>query len=343
MGPIKIGIVERPGGFSDRWIEYCIERSIPFRRINIYDNNLISEVKGVKALMWNWSHGDFHNQLIARQIILALEYTGLVIYPNSKTCWHYDDKLAQKYLLEAIEAPFVPTWIFYNFDKAMDWIRNTEFPKVFKLSRGAGSYNVSLVTNQSQAEKLCKIAFSSGFNPLPTYFADYQTKIRKVSSGRDFVAKLKRAPGIIWKKWSTKLSLPVEKGYLYFQEFMPDNPYDTRVVVIGDRAFGFIRKNRPGDFRASGSSEKDLDPELVDKEMIRIAFDVTRKLGTQSLALDFVYNNRKEPVVLEISYTFPAAGAIPKCPGFWNSKLEWQAGPMYPQDAIIEDLLAKIA
>jgi glutathione synthase/RimK-type ligase-like ATP-grasp enzyme len=342
MEPILLGIVERPRSFSDRWIEYCAERSIPFKRIHIYSNDLLSEVQGIRALLWNWSHDSFQSQLIARQIVLALEYRGLCIYPNSKSCWHYDDKLAQKYLLEAIGAPLVPTWIFYDFDEAMSWIKTAEFPKVFKLRKGAGSYNVRLVSDQQQAEKLCKVAFSRGFNPVPSYFADFPTKLRNVSSRRVFFEKLKRAPGIIWNKFTNKLSLPVEKGYVYFQEFMPDNPYDTRVAVIGNRAFGFLRHNRPGDFRASGGGRKQLNPDLVDKNMIRIAFDVSRKLGTQSLALDFVYNKRKEPTVLEMSYTFPAAGAIPKCPGYWNQTLEWQEGSLLPQDAIMEDLLAMI-
>src|SRR5690606_15154424 len=44
-----------------------------------------------------------------------------------------------------------------------------------------------------------------------------------------------------------------EKGYLYFQEFMPKNEFDTRLIVIGNRCFGIRRYNRTGDFRASGS------------------------------------------------------------------------------------------
>ena len=37
---------------------------------------------------------------------------------------------------------------------------------------------------------------------------------------------------------------------MYFQEFLPGNAFDTRITAIGNRAFGFLRENRPRDFRA---------------------------------------------------------------------------------------------
>ena len=79
-----------------------------------------------------------------------------------------------------------------------------------------------------------------------------------------------------------------EKGYVYFQDFVPGNEYDTRLVVIGDRCFGVRRYCRKGDFRASGSGIKVYDPELIDKKCIQIAFEVANKLNTQSVALDFI-------------------------------------------------------
>ena len=36
----------------------------------------------------------------------------------------------------------------------------------------------------------------------------------------------------------------IDKNYIYFQEFIPGNEFDTRVTVIGDRAFAFRRMNR---------------------------------------------------------------------------------------------------
>ena len=84
------------------------------------------------------------------------------------------------------------------------------------------------------------------------------------------------------------LLLPIQKGYTYFQKFLPDNDHDLRVYTIGKKAFTTVRYNRDDDFRASGSVKKSYDPNLVDKEYLNIAFSVSDKLGLQSCAYDML-------------------------------------------------------
>ena len=72
------------------------------------------------------------------------------------------------------------------------------------------------------------------------------------------------------------------KTTVLFQEFLPCNDFDTRITVIGNRAFGFRRFNRANDFRASGSGKIDYDPKNIAPEMVQLAFDVTRRLNVQS-------------------------------------------------------------
>ena len=61
-----------------------------------------------------------------------------------------------------------------------------------------------------------------------------------------------------------------EKGYIYFQEFIPDNDFDIRVIVIGDKAFAIKRMVRENDFRASGSGSILYEKEHFTDETIRI-------------------------------------------------------------------------
>jgi hypothetical protein len=131
-----------------------------------------------------------------------------------------------------------------------------------------------------------------------------------------------------------------EAGYIYFQEFLPGNAGDTRVTVIGDRAFGFIRKNRPDDFRASGSGLIDFSPDLVDPRYIEIAFDINKRGRFQAMAYDFLMKGN-EPVIVEISYTF-LDKAVHQCPGHWDSSLRWIEGQMWPEEAQVDDFLARI-
>jgi glutathione synthase/RimK-type ligase-like ATP-grasp enzyme len=134
---------------------------------------------------------------------------------------------------------------------------------------------------------------------------------------------------------------PRQRGYLYFQEFMEANSFDTRVTVIGNRAFAFTRENRPGDFRASGSGRLCYDAAKIDLRCVQIALQTARRLRTQSLAFDFLFNAKGEPVIGEVSYCY-MAGAVHDCPGHWDDKLNWHEGSIWPQDAILQDVCAAV-
>ncbi len=65
-----------------------------------------------------------------------------------------------------------------------------------------------------------------------------------------------------------------EKGYVYFQDFIPDNKFDIRIFVIGDKAYANLRKVRKNDFRASGSGEELVDKELISDEILKLSFEM---------------------------------------------------------------------
>src|SRR5207244_2232205 len=112
-----------------------------------------------------------------------------------------------------------------------------------------------------------------------------------------------------------------------------------RITIIGDRAFGFIRGNRPNDFRASGSGKIIYEPEKIDRRCIEIAFHAADQIGTQSLAFDFLFGPQQEPKIVEISYCFMPE-AVHSCSGHWDYKGRWHEGHLWPEVAILEDVLA---
>ena len=334
-----IGIHDRTGSFSDRWISYCTDKGVPFRRINCLATDVVLQCEELDGLLWHWSHDDPTHVLVARQIIASLESKGLVVFPNVNTCWHYDDKVAQKYLLEAIEAPLISTWVFTSKVDAMRWIEGAAWPKVFKLRCGAGSNNVRLVRSRSKAIGLCRQAFSGGFPAVAGYLTDMQTRVRKTNNVNEFWVKFARAPRSLLNVLAARRQMHRERGYVYFQEFLTGNEFDTRITIIGDRAFGFMRANRPNDFRASGSGSIIYDPGKIDKRCVEIAFQVADRIGAQSLSFDFLFNSQHEPMIGEISYCYKSS-AVHACQGYWDHEGAWHEGHVWPEDAIMEDLLA---
>jgi glutathione synthase/RimK-type ligase-like ATP-grasp enzyme len=265
---------------------------------------------------------------------------GVASFPSTATCWHFDDKLGQKYLLEAVGAPFVPAYVFYDVHEALAWIDQAEFPKVFKLRTGAGSSNVRLVPAVEQARTLAKQAFGRGFRPVASYHRDAEKRFRTARRRRDLFGVVRRLPTTLATIRRLNRELGRERGYVYFQDFIPDNRFDTRVTVIGKRAFAFTRNVRPRDFRASGSGDIVYDAQRIHPECVRIAFDVARKIGSQSMAFDFVMAANQQPMIVEASYCYDPV-AVYRCPGHWDDRLHWHDGHVWPQDAILMDLLAE--
>ena len=333
--------IHRGRGFSQGWIDACRRRGIPHREVDCYDTDIISHLRDCDGLLWHYCMLIPTDLLMAQQVLHAAEQMGLAVFPDVATCWHFDDKLAQKYLLEGIEAPLVPTYLFYDKGQALAWLRQATFPLVWKLRGGAGSTNVRLVQDYGEARRVCARMFGRGVTLAPAYLADMQTKVRKAESWRVFWEKLGRAPDRIRRAWRKRRLMGREIGYVLFQEFVPGNTFDTRIAVVGDRAWGFTRGVRKNDFRASGSGKINYDMARVEPECVRLAFRVARALQTQSLAFDFLAQEGRGPQLVEISYGY-LAEAVHQAPGYWDPDLTWHEGHFWPQEAILDDLLAQI-
>ena len=54
----------------------------------------------------------------------ALEHKGIKVFPDSKTCWHFDDKVGQKYLFEELKALFSHIKILVIVDEKANDLEN---------------------------------------------------------------------------------------------------------------------------------------------------------------------------------------------------------------------------
>lgn len=340
MERIKIAIHHRATSFSKRWIAYCEKKGIPYKIVNCYDDDIISQLQDCDALMWHHHQAIFKDVLIARRILFAIEQAGIKVFPNFNSGWHFDDKVGQKYLLEAIHAPLVKSYVFYDKRQALAWVEKTSFPKVFKLSGGAGSANVKLIKSESQARRIINRAFGKGFEQYDR-IGGLKDRIKKYKVGiGTFFNVLKGVVRLINPPKYSKL-LPREKGYVYFQEFIPNNNFDVRVIVIGNRAFAVKRYVRENDFRASGSGVKSYDKQEIDERCIKIAFDINKKLHSQSIGYDFVFDQDNNPLIVEIGYGFAIEFYDP-CPGYWDLNMKWHQGNFIPQEWMVENLINDI-
>jgi len=333
---MKIAVHHRKGSFSSHWIEYFQNNNIPYKIVNCYDNDIISQISDCDALMWHYFHGDYRDVLFAKELLFSIQLSGKKVFPDINTCWHFDDKVAQKYLLEAADAPLIPSYVFYEREIALQWAQMAVYPKVFKLRNGAGATNVRLISNYKDCERVINKAFSSGFYRY-NVSAAFKDAILNYRLG---TGRLKNIFGELWRVFKPTKFVKMtskEKGYVYFQDFVPGNSFDIRLIVISKRyAYGLRRLNRKGDFRASGSSIFAYDK--IPLEAVQVAFSTAKKLNLQSVAFDFVLDPIRGPLIIEMSFGFGTKGSS-KCPGFWTSDLKWHECDFNPFQWMVSSLI----
>lgn len=323
---MKIAIHNSESGFSPRWVKYCQDHGIEYKIVNAYDSNIIKQVQDCDAFMWHHNHVDYRDALFAKQLIFALQEKGLRVFPDYNTTWHFDDKIAQKYILEAVDAPLVPSYVFYTKEEALSWAKDIEYPMVAKLRGGAGASNVCLIKGKHEMNSYVKKAFGKGFSQFNRigYLKD---KFISWKHNRIGIVRLLKSLCLAFMPSEHVFARmhPREKGYVLFQNFIPNNQYDIRICVVDGKAFALKRLCREGDFRASGSGRIIYDKDQIDERCVSIAFETNKKLKTQSIAFDFVFDQSNNPLIVEISYGY-AVAAYDKCEGHWTEDMVWHPG-----------------
>ena len=331
---------QRSDNYAHRWASFLEELGHTVLLMNFKQEGAVGEVIAEQpdGVMWHYYHMP-HDLKLAPALLNALEIIhGIPVWPNLKTRWHFDDKIAQDFIFSLLDVPKVPTKVFFEKKTALQWVREALFPLVMKLRSGAGAVNIVKCDSQEQAIQFTHEIFNRGIAPYS--FNEYEGRQHKLSwkekilYSLQYLLKGKIPPLAVHQQ-------PIQQGYLYAQEYLKNNPYDIRITVIGNRAFGFIRYNRPDDFRASGSGNIDYTPEKVPLDAVRMAMQISETLSFQSMCYDLLYNNKGELVVNEMSYGY-VDKAVHDCPGHWDHNLQWIEGNVWPQQAHVEDFIEYI-
>ena len=294
------------------------------------------KVSQLDLFILRWGNYDSDRQRAYDLIPVIENNFDVKCYPDWNTCSTYDDKIKEYLLLKTRGFSFVDSNIFWDKNAALKWAESAQWPKVFKLRGGAGSTNVLLVRTKKQAIRLIRKMFGSGVYAGKVFDAGQirLTHFKPKQELRHIAANIYR--------WITGQDVSpfwqVQKNYIMFQKFLPGNETDTRVTIIGDRAFAFRRKTRDGDFRASGSGKIDYDTSGIDMRCIEIAFQISKEMKFQSMAYDFLFDQDGKPQFCEISYTY-VSSAIHRCTGYWDRDMNWREGHFWPELLHLQDAL----
>lgn len=336
------GVVAVAGGgaFVRRWLEFIPNLGFEVRNVDLYSPTLMRDLQDCKALLASFSQDVPRDMKFGRDILKAVATSGLAVYPNDASGWHFEDKIAQALIFDSLGMVVPRTRVFFDWAEAAGFIDGCKFPLVFKLRTGAGGLNVRMVHTQKEARQLAARMFRSGIRAHNVTAGIKRMGVAALTKPFEISGLLPRVRRAGRRFIDSRFRFPRESGYVLFQDYVGGCDYSIRVAVIGRRAFAYRRNNQRNDFRSGVSSERVvLAREDVPLAMVKAAFAVSERLGCQSMGYDFLpAADGGLPVLLEMCHTFPAA-PIAGATGSYTPDLDWIPGGCHPEDLIASDLL----
>lgn len=177
------------------------------------------------VVFWHMHHHPNVRVMHKRAMQLMAMNPRLLLIPDYRSSILFDDKLEQARQL----AKYMPrTDVFYTPKAAREWLeRESRYPFMSKSAEGASSHNVRLIQAYKEAHEEIKYAFS-----------DRGIRCRYALA---------------------------QRGYLLWQQFIPDNDHDLRIIAVGSKRLVLRRFNRDNAPMASGSGK--LEPiKVMDAE-----------------------------------------------------------------------------
>lgn len=323
------------------WENYLLKNKISYEFVDCTQYNIIEKLNQFNILLWHFSQYNLAEMLEARSILYSAKKMGLKTFPDFNEAWHFDDKIAEMYALQSVDAPIPNSFVFYDINSFTEWLDTyNQFPIVGKLRTGSGSHNIKLLHSKKELYNYGRRMLIKGYNPAPSLLYKTSSNIRSSHNWNTFIKKAKRIPEFL-RNLSNAKEFPNEKGYIYLQEFIPNDNYDLKVVVVGDKLSGVARPVRSHDFRASGGGEIYFDKKLFTKEIIKTAFETSDKLAMQCIGYDYVVNKETdEGLIVEMSYGFSHA-AILSAGGYFDRDCVWHDEPLNVPHEIIKNILSK--
>lgn len=326
--------------WSIKWIEICKENGIPYEVVDGYEPSLVLSCEKYSAVLWHFGNYSPRDMMEARNILYAISRKGVPTFPDYNTAYHFDDKIAEMYLLQAVGASIPDSVAFFNKDDCIEYLKSAEYPIIAKLKAGSGANNVKKLDSYHEAVRYANRMFGKGYNPAPSLVYKSFSKIQSTHDWKTFVSRFKRIPEFLRTRRGGKL-LPRERGYCYFQQFIPNDGFDIKVVICNEKLSFICRNVRQHDFRASGGGTLYYDRSVITKDLIDIAFQASDAIGCQCMGYDFVIDSRiGKPMIIEMSYGFDS-DAVKDAGCYWTRDGVYHNGSLDVPADILEEVLAQ--
>lgn len=288
MNPVGLADCMAPN-WLDEFSGACQMLGLQHRIIAIGRNDWMEQVRGLGAFIWRPVMADPSNMAEIRTKIPLIEAMQIPCFPNSSMLWLYDDKIRETFFLRLHGYPMPETFVTFAEQEARAYVRQAIYPLVTKTHMGAASSGVMLLRSKHEAEQLLDRIFAS------------QSICDKVLIKYHYIPRLARGDFLLSRRFRFRNACP---RYAYFQKFIA-TAGDWRITTLGsDLVSVFVRRNRPEDFRASGSGLWErVAIDHLPIEACDLALHISNRHGFTSMTYDFMRDSSGW-VIGEISFAF---------------------------------------
>jgi len=280
---MKLGILrsfKEMDEYADSYIMACEEFGVEYVVLDLLSDNWIEEIlrSKVNGILVRVK-GNIQEQkcMFDERLSIITDDLKIPIYPSRKELFLYENKRMYAYWLMAHNFPHVPTYIFYEKKRSLEFLDNAKYPLVFKTSGGASSSGVKIIKNKLQAKLIVHRIFG--------YF-DSRLSFGKTPWGKFGILPI------------PKFGM-TQKHYVLIQEFIPIK-WEWRIIKIGESYFGH-QKLLKG-FFASGSDKVGwVDPPI---ELLYIIKYLCEIGDFNSMAMDVLESLDGQYYINEIQSLF---------------------------------------
>ena len=261
---LRIGILQDLGQnpYWTKYARFALTNNLSHGVINIHRSDWREQVSTYNLIVGRPASYPAVLEEMKRKVFLMESAMRLTCYPSLKDLQIYEDKHVQYELLRIFNHPVIPTIVSYDYEEAIERAKTLDYPVVSKLITGSGSMGVELVQSPAGALKIIREAFS---------------RIGRFS---------------YW-------GYVRQKDYVLFQQYVENDGYDIRVIVVDNHVFGYYRKAGQNDFRASGSGV--VEKRGLPEPAIRIARKVAADLNQAYLSVDFLKTHDNQYLIIEMA------------------------------------------
>lgn len=225
--------------------------------------------------------GAFYKRYI-EDLVYYLEKQGAIVLPAHEYLKAHHDKVFMEFIRMQFTNDSLKTIQSHCYGSWEDALNYTgSFPVVIKQASGSAGKGVYLAHDRSEfcrkVKKAGRIIIGSGVRDLIlTWFKNEAKKaVKRVSPYK--------------RNYVTYNTAPVSSAVIV-QNYIPGLAGDYKVLYFGGRFYCMYRKNRPNDFRASGSGQFFEVPDAEQAGLLNFARKLTLEIDFPIIGMDIGFD-----------------------------------------------------